>query len=105
MDVVFEIDRNNHTVIEDIKSCKYVKQVYETNGFNGIEVVTIIVALINSVKDLILKYVSNPSVTIKISNEFGSVEITAKSVEQAERQIDAYLDMAERRMNNIHGNL
>lgn len=103
MDVVFEIDRNESDIIKEIEfSAKHIKQVYETNGLNGMEIVTIVVALIPPIRDLILKYFPNPSVTIMISNEFGSIEITAKSVKQAEQQIDAYLEMSKDKTRDVN---
>lgn len=96
MDVVFEIVRSDVATINEIRSSVgQIKQDYLTNGFDGAEIVAIVVALVPAIKDLILKYVPNKHVTIKISNEYGSVEISAKSVKEAQMQVDAYLQLVE----------
>lgn len=96
MDVVFEIVRSDIATIDEIRaSVGHIKQDYSTNGLDGAEIVAIVVALVPAIKDLILKYISNTSVTIKISNEYGSVEISARSVEEAQKQVDAYLRLIE----------
>lgn len=96
MDVVFEIVRSDIATIDEIRaSVGHIKQDYSTNGLDGAEIVAIVVALVPAIKDLILKYIPNPSVTIKISNEYGSVEISARSVEEAQKQVDAYLRLIE----------
>lgn len=96
MDVVFEIARSDVATVDEIRSSLgHIKQDYCTNGLDGAEIVAIVVALVPAIKDLILKYISNKSVTIKISNEYGSVEISAKSVKEAQKQVDAYLRLIE----------
>lgn len=96
MEVVFEIVKSDAATIEEIRACVgHIKQDYSTNGLDGAEVVAIVVALVPALKDIILKYVANKSVTIKISNEYGSVEISAKSVKEANKQVEAYLQLVE----------
>ena len=96
MDVVFEIIRSDTTTIEDVRSSVgHIKQDYLTNGLDGAEIVAIVVALVPAIKDVILKYIPNKSVTIKISNEYGSIEISADSVEEAREQIEAYLRLVD----------
>ena len=96
MEVVFEIVKSDVATIEEIRSSAgHVKQDYLTNGLDGAEIVAIVVALVPAIKDIILKYITNKSVTIKISNEYGSVEISAKSVKEAQKQVEAYLRLVE----------
>ena len=97
MDVVFEIVRSDVATIEEIRSAlSHVKEDYITNGLDGAEIVAIVVALVPAIKDIILKCIPNNSVTIKISNEYGSAEISARSVKEAEAQVDAYLRLVEK---------
>ena len=97
MEVVFEIVKSDITTIEEIRSSvDHIRQDYLTNGLDGVEIVAIVVALVPAIKDIILKYIPNKSVTIKISNEYGSVEISAKSVKEAEEQVEAYLQLVEK---------
>lgn len=96
MDVVFEVVRSDVATIEEIRlSAGHIREDYLTNGLDGAEIVAIVVALVPAIKDLILKYIPNKNVTIKISNEYGSVEISASSVKEAQEQVDAYLRLAE----------
>lgn len=96
MDVVFEIARSDVATVNELRSSLgHIEQEYFTNGLDGAEIVAIVVALVPAIKDLILKYIPNKSVTIKISNEYGSVEISAKSVKEAQKQVDAYLRLIE----------
>ena len=92
MDVVFEIARSDATTAEEIKSSVgHIEQEYITNGLDGAEIVAIVVALIPAVKDIILKFLPRKTVTIKISNEYGSVEISADSNDEAEKMVEEYL--------------
>lgn len=96
MDIVFEIARNDIATISEIKaSVGCIKQEYITNGFDGVEIIAIVVALIPALKDLILQCLAKETVTIKISNEYGSVEISGNSKE-AQKQLDAYLRFLEK---------
>ena len=92
MNVVFEIDRSDTDTIEEIKSSVgHIEQEYITNGLNGTEIIAIVVALIPPIKDIILHYLPRKTVTIKISSEHGSVEISTNAIEEAEKMLDEYL--------------
>lgn len=102
MDVVFEIARNDIATINEIKeSVANIKQEYKTNGFDGMEIIAIVVALIPALRDIILKCLTKETVTIKISNEYGSVEISG-SPEEAQKQLDAYLRIIDKSNDEQH---
>ena len=97
MQVIFEVQKHEEQTIRELQQ-KLGGQTesYTTNGFDGTQIVALVVALIPTVKELILTYFPKKTVTIKISNDYGSAELTAKTVEELEVMVDKYLAMVEK---------
>ena len=97
MEVIFEVNKFDENTIAQIKTSGFeIEDIYPSNGLNGTEIVAIVVALVPAVKDLILALWNKRSVSIKISNEFGSTELTAKNLEELEKKVDQYLAIIEK---------
>lgn len=97
MEVIFEVNKYDTKTIELIKSSGCVlNDEYQTNGLNGTEIVAIVVALIPAVKEIALAVWNRRSVTIKISNEYGSTELTARNLKEMEKLLDKYLEIEKK---------
>ena len=97
MEVIFEINKHDTTTINELKSkLDSIIDTYESQGLDGAEIVAIVVALIPAMKDLILAYSSKKTVSIKISNQYGRAELTARNQKELEAMIDKYLEMVEK---------
>lgn len=96
MEIIFEVEKGDHKTIEYIKRAITPLEEYQTNGLDGVEIVAIVVALIPAVKDVILAVWPNKTITIKICNDFGSMEVTAKTPKELEGIIDQYLSMLDK---------
>lgn len=70
--------------------------IYVTNGFDGSDVVAIVATLIPTIKELILSCFPKKTVTIKISNEYGSAELSAKTLEELDEMVEQYLAIIEK---------
>ena len=97
MEVIFEVSKYDIQTINQIKSTvSNINDTYDTNGLNGTEIVAIVVALTPAIKELIINLWSKKSVSIKISNEYGTAEIVANSMKELEKSVDAYLKMVDK---------
>ena len=69
---------------------------YQIRFFDGSDVVAIVATLIPTIKELILSYFPKKTVTIKISNEYGSAELSAKTLEELDEMVEQYLAIIEK---------
>lgn len=97
MEVIFEINKHDTATINELKSkLDSIIDTYESQGLDGAEIVAIVVALIPTIKELIMAYFPKKTVTIKISNQYGSAELTARNEKELEVMINKYLEMVEK---------
>lgn len=96
MDIIIEIDKfDKQTIAEVIQALEGNYTLSDENGLDGGEIVTITIALIPAIKDLIMHLFPKKTVSIKISTEIGTIELTANSQEELEVLMDKYINLVK----------
>ena len=100
MDVIFEVDKNDTETIELLKeaNCKIDDSEF-SKGLNGTEIVALVAALTPLLKAIIERVWSKPTVTIKLSNESGTIELAANGIKELSEIIDKYLEPLSKAIN------
>ncbi len=105
MDIILEVETVDSLTITEIENSGLeIKEKYPVNSLTGAEVLAFVIALIPSAKDIIVSLVSKPTVTVKLSFGDSSIEVTARSREEAEKIIEKYVNTLSLKDNNSKEN-